>query len=187
MSAEPKLIPSSSQTVGPFFRIGLDYLVECAPSPAVDAGDTVTIRGQVLDRDRAPVPDAMLEFWSVAAGDSAANGSARPADFPPGFRRAGTDPDGAFSVVMTRPAPVPMDNGTLQAPHIVVLVFARGLLRHLISRVYFDGDPGNNSDPVLLGVPAERRGTLMARAEGNHCFRWDVILQGADETVFFAW
>lgn len=187
MSARPKLIPTSSQTVGPFFRIGLDYLVDCASSRTSDDVNTVTIRGQVLDRDRAPVPDAMLEFWSVAAGNSAANGNARQGDFPSGFRRAGTDLEGRFSVVMTRPVPVPMEDSTLQAPHVVVLVFARGLLRHLISRVYFDGEPKNSSDPVLLGVPAERRGTLMARADGNNCFRWDVILQGADETVFFAW
>jgi protocatechuate 3,4-dioxygenase alpha subunit len=184
MSAEPKLIPSSSQTVGPFFRIGLEYLIDGAPSPAAGEGETVTIRGQVLDRDRAPVPDALLEFW-CAAGGATVNG--RPADFPARFRRVATDFDGRFSVVMTRPEPVPMDDGTLQAPHMVVLVFARGLLRHLISRVYFDGEAGNGSDAVLNGIPAERRATLIAQADGKDVFRWNVILQGADETVFFAW
>lgn len=186
MSAEPKFIPSSSQTVGPYFRIGLDYLADCAPSPGGE-GERVTIHGQVLDRDRSPVPDAMLEFWSASAANLTPNGTVRQADFPSGFRRAGTDPDGRFSVAMSRPAAIPPDDGALQAPHLVVLVFARGLLRHLISRVYFDGEPGNASDPVLLGIPAERRRTLIARSEGEDAFRWDVILQGSDETVFFAW
>jgi protocatechuate 3,4-dioxygenase alpha subunit len=80
-----------------------------------------------------------------------------------------------------------MDDVRMQARHMLVLVFARGLLRHLISRVYFDRDPALASDPVLLSVPAERRGTLIARCDGENSFCWDVILQGADETVFFAW
>lgn len=187
MSAEPKFIPGSSQTVGPYFRIGLDYLIDCAPSPTPGEGNTVRIHGRVLDRDRAPVADAMLEFWTGAAPKSAANGITQSADFPFGFRRAGTDLDGRFSVTMIMPEPVPMDDGTLQAPHLVVLVFARGLLRHLISRVYFDGDAGNSFDTVLDAIPADRRATLIAQADGKDAFRWDVILQGADETVFFAW
>ena len=80
-----------------------------------------------------------------------------------------------------------MEDGPLQAPHLLVLVFARGLLRHLITRVYFDDESGNASDPVLLSVPAARRDTLIARKNGPDTFRWDVILQGANETVFFAW
>ncbi len=70
---------------------------------------------------------------------------------------------------------------------MLVLIFARGLLRHLISRVYFEGEPANESDPVLLAVPTERRRTLIARRDGPNKFHWDVVLQGADETVFFAW
>lgn len=183
MSAEPKFIPSSSQTVGPYFRIGLESLIGAAPLPASGG---VTIRGRVLDGDRTPVPDAMLEFWSGAPPDSALNGGAQQADFPSGFRRVATDIDGAFSVMMTKPVNVPLDNG-MQAPHLAVLVFARGLLRHLITRVYFDGERENVCDRVLLGVPAQRRHTLIAQADGNESFRWDVILQGTDETVFFAW
>ena len=74
-----------------------------------------------------------------------------------------------------------------QAPHAMVLVFARGLMRNLITRVYLEDETGNDSDPVLLQVPAERRRTLLAKREGANIYRWDVLLQGADETVFFAW
>jgi protocatechuate 3,4-dioxygenase alpha subunit len=80
-----------------------------------------------------------------------------------------------------------LEDGRAQAPHFLVLVFARGLQRHLISRVYLEGERGNESDPVLQSVPAERRGTLIARRDGTQLYRWDVILQGANETVFFAW
>jgi len=184
MSAEAELTPSSSQTVGPFFQIGLEYLIDCAPETELNAADTIVIRGRVLDRDGAPVPDAMLEFWS--AGKGSAN-AASSQGFPGGFRRAATDLDGNFSVVMSRPAAVALDDVRMQAAHMLVLVFARGLLRHLISRVYFEDDPALASDPVLLSVAAERRRTLIARRNGENSFCWDVILQGADETVFFAW
>jgi protocatechuate 3,4-dioxygenase alpha subunit len=184
MSAEPKLIPSSSQTVGPFFAIGLEYLIDNAPATELDAADAIVIRGKVLDRDGAPVPDAMLEFWSA---DNALPHAPSSQGFPRGFRRAATGLDGDFSVVMSRPSAVALDNGRMQVRHMLVLVFARGLLRHLISRVYFEDDPALASDPVLQSVPLERRGTLIARRDGENSFCWDVILQGADETVFFAW
>jgi protocatechuate 3,4-dioxygenase, alpha subunit len=187
MSGRAKLIPTSSQTVGPYFRIGLDYLVGCAPSFQVDAAKLVTIRGRVLDRDGAPVSDAMLEFWSAGAGERDQGKNSRPAGFPDRFRRAATDVDGNFSAVMPRPRPIPVEDGRMQAPHLLVLVFARGLLRNLISRAYFDDEPGIGSDPVLLAVPVERRHTLIAQRDGNDSFRWDVHLQGAEETVFFAW
>jgi len=171
--------PSSSQTVGPYFRIGLQALIGQAPAIDARAAERITISGRVLDRDGVPVPDAMLEFWSVdRAGYEG---------FPEGFRRAATGIDGNFTVSMHRPAPVDSGDGRKQAPHMLVLVFARGLLRHLISRVYFEDEPGNPSDPVLLGVPAERRHTLIARRDARNSYRWDVILQGTEETVFFAW
>ncbi len=186
MSAPAKLIPSSSQTVGPFFRIGLEYLAACAPSTDAKEKGTVTIRGRVLDRDGAPVPDAMLEFWSATAKEPDSE-AARHNGFPEGFRRITTDLDGGFCVAMPQPSPVRFDQRSMQAPHLLVLVFARGLLRHLISRAYFAGEPANAADPVLLAVPAERRHTLIAQREGDDWFRWDVVLQGTDETVFFAW
>jgi protocatechuate 3,4-dioxygenase alpha subunit len=182
MSVKARLIPSGSQTVGPFFRIGLQPLVDEAPACDADPTDRITIRGRVLDRDSAPVPDAMLEFWSAGR-----DGAADQDGFAEGFQRTATDLDGNFSVTMRRPAPVGLGDGAWQAPHLLVLVFARGLMRHLISRVYFDGESANASDVVLLGVPAARRCTLTALREAENSFCWDVILQGEQETVFFAW
>lgn len=177
-----RLISCGSQTVGPYFRIGLEYLIERMPGIASDAPGTITIEGRVLDRDGAPVKDALLEFWS--ATDISAF---QQLEFPERFRRVATEEDGAFSVVMKRPAPTRMKDGRVQAPHMLVLVFARGLLRHLISRVYLEDEHANGSDPLLLTLPAERRSTLIAKSDGQDRFRWNVILQGSNETVFFAW
>jgi protocatechuate 3,4-dioxygenase, alpha subunit len=177
-----RLVSCGSQTVGPYFRIGLEYLIERTPEVASDALGTITIRGRVLDRDGVTVPDALLEFWS--ATDTSAS---QQSEFPEGFRRVATDENGAFSVAMKRAMPAPMKDGRMQSPHMLVLVFARGLLRHLISRVYLDDEDANGSDPVLLTLPAERRSTLIAKSDGQDQFRWNVVLQGSNETVFFAW
>jgi len=176
-------VPAGSQTVGPYFRIGLEYLMERTPPLTLDTAGTIEIHGRVLDRDGAPVPDAMLEFWSAAKVDGEAG------VFPAGFLRAVTDGDGRFSAVMERPTTVPPGDERAQAPHLLVLVFARGLLRHLISRVYFADEQANDGDPVLTAIPEERRATLIAqRDEGRaNLYRWDVVLQGTGETVFFAW
>ncbi len=184
MSTEVKFTPYGSQTVGPYFRIGLEYLLDRTPEIA-NLEATIEIHGRVIDRDGNPVPDALLEFWS-SDGTLRPNSSiANETGFPDGFRRTPTDDAGSYSVTMTRPAGIP--TGDRGAPHMLVLIFARGLLRHLISRVYFEGEPANESDPVLLAVPTERRRTLIARRDGPNKFHWDVVLQGADETVFFAW
>lgn len=174
MTAPIRLVPTGSQTVGPFFRIGLEYLI--AEAAAVDLSSAITVHGKVIDRDGAPVPDAMLEFWSPDV-------SSTPNGFPQGFRRVATGLDGTFSLTMPRPS----QNRPEQAPHLLVLIFARGLMRHLISRLYFEDEVSNVADAVLMTVPAERRNTLIARTDGAGSFRWDVILQGAVETVFFAW
>lgn len=187
MSVEAKLIPASSQTGGPFFRIGLEYLIDRAAEQNADADGSVAIHGRVLDRDGAPVPDAMIEFWSPACVTTSAQADRRDAGIPDGFRRAATDIDGNYSVAVRRPMASAMEDRRTQAPHLLVLVFARGLLRHLLSRMYFEREHANESDPVLLGVPAERRHTLVAKSEGENAYRWDVILQGKEETVFFAW
>jgi protocatechuate 3,4-dioxygenase, alpha subunit len=173
MSGDSVQIPAGSQTVGPYFRIGLDYLIERTPALTLQTAGTIEIRGRVSERDGAPVPDAMLEFWSAAkVGEE-------EGVFPTGFRRAATDGDGNFSVVIPR-AP---------APHMLVLLFARGLLRHLVTRVYFGDERANQDDPVLMTIPQERRATLIAQPDESRAnlYRWDVILQGAGETVFFAW
>jgi protocatechuate 3,4-dioxygenase, alpha subunit len=182
MSRGEVRIPTGSQTFGPYFRIGLECLMERTPATTVDPAGAIEIHGRVLDRDGAPVPDAMLEFWSTAK-------VADKADvFPAGFRRAATDGDGSYSVVMQRPT-VATYREERAHPHMLVLVFARGLMRHLISRVYFDDEQANESDPVLAAIPEERRATLIAQRDESrtNVYQWDVILQGAGETVFFAW
>jgi protocatechuate 3,4-dioxygenase alpha subunit len=181
MGSEPKWIPSSSQTVGPYFRIGQDYLIDRMAEVDADAKEVIQIRGRVLDGDRKPVPDAMLEFWN--AGDS----RSQEHGIPVGFRRVATDLEGYFTARIWKPVPILFDDGRMQAPHVMVLVFARGLMRHLISRVYLEHAKGNESDPVMVRVPAERRGTLIAKLERENTYLWDVVLQGDNETVFFAW
>ena len=180
--------PSGSQTVGPFFRIGLEYLQAWAPVLHPGSPGSMEIRGRVLDRDGAPVPDALLEFWSADPSGKYSE-APRVEGYPAGFYRVATDLGGSFSLVAIKPDPVPFVDDRTQAPHMLVLVFARGLMRHLVTRVYFDDEPGNAADPVLLEVPAERRATLVARRDASNsgAFYWNVILQGEDETVFFAW
>jgi len=182
---DSRLIPAGSQTVGPFFSIGLDYLIDRAPVLHADKAGRIEVRGRVLDRDGTPVPDAVLEFWSPRLTVSTPDQD----QYPSGFRRTATDINGNFAVAAMRPAAAPLEDGRMQAPHMLVLVFARGLLRHLLTRVYFENEPGNTADTVLKEIPAERRATLIARLENHqtNSYQWDVRLQGQDETVFFAW
>jgi len=187
MTANTKLIPSGSQTVGPYFRIGLQYLID-REAALLPPTDTIELRGKVIDCDRAPVPDALLEFWCAGAPLSSAK-SEPENGIPAGFHRVATNDSGDYRVTLARPAPVPFAGSTMQAPHFLVLFFARGLLRHLVTRVYFAKHPSNDADPVLLQVPPERRHTLIAGVDrGNgRIFHWNVVLQGQDETAFFAW
>jgi protocatechuate 3,4-dioxygenase, alpha subunit len=172
MSSDSEHIPAGSQTVGPYFRIGLEYLIERTPALPLETAGTIEIRGRVWDRDGAPLPDAMLEFWSAAKVEE------EEGIFPAGFRRAATDEGGNFFVVMARPA-----------THMLVLVFARGLLRHLLTRVYLGDEQAKQGDPVLMTIPQERRATLIAQPDESRAnlYKWDVVLQGSGETVFFAW
>lgn len=186
MSNMDESIVTPSQTVGPFFRIGMEPLY--TPDLAPDAADRIAITGRVLDGDGNPVNDAMLEVWQANAYGKYAHpddSQALPvtAGFT-GFGRVATDAEGRFRFSTIKPGPVPGPGGIAQAPHLVVAVFMRGLLIHLLTRVYFPDEPGNGSDPVLRLVLAERRATLIARrsVEG---LEWDVILQGDKETVFF--
>ena len=185
---------TASQTVGPFFHDGL--LREGAHTPILITPDTVgeriRIEGRVLDGDGAPVPDAMLELWQAnAVGRYNHPLDTRDLPLDPtftGFGRTGTAPDGRFWFETIRPGAVPYDETTMQAPHICVAVFGRGLLNHLFTRLYFADDPATAADPVLLRVPAARRATVLAtRAEaaGTPIYRLDIVLQGAGETVFF--
>ena len=184
MSGNSTRIPASSQTVGPFFRIGLEYLIDCAPISGTGPEAMIEIRGHVLDRDGAPVTDAMLEFWSGADARTTPNRNEAAKGIPEGFRRVATDGNGAFSVVIERPAAEPPSDA-----HFLVLAFARGLLRHLMTRVYLGDEAKDGSDAVLLQAPADRRATLIARADEKQAglYWWDIVLQGTNETVFFAW
>jgi protocatechuate 3,4-dioxygenase, alpha subunit len=161
------LSPTPSQTVGPFFGFALPFPEDAeAAEPGAAA---LRIEGQLLDGAGDPVSDGLLEAWQ---GDQ--------------FARCRTDSEGAFHFLVHRPAPVESRDGRMEAPHLEVTVFARGLLRQLATRVYFpDEEEANRVDPVLESIPAERRPTLIARSEGD-VLHFDIRLQGQGETVFFA-
>lgn len=173
-----------SQTVGPYLSIGLLEPPTVAELIAPDAPDAITITGILLDGNGDPVPDGMIEIWQADAdGNYAA--SAEDAGFF-GFGRSGTVDGGRFTFVTRKPGRVAWPEGGLQAPHLVVGVFARGLLKRLVTRVYFpDEVEANANDPVLSGLSAERRETLIAKPEAGG-LRFDIILQGPGETTFFA-
>jgi len=172
------LVATASQTVGPYFHIGLERL--CVSDLAANApGEKLAIRGRVLDGDGKPVNDALIELWQAGP-----DGRFAQPGFP-GFGRIATDADGGFRFVTLKPGAVAGTEGKLQAPHIAVHIFMRGLLRHLVTRIYFPGEPANATDAVLVLVPADRRATLVARQAAPGELEWNVILQGGDETVFF--
>ena len=173
-------LPTASQTVGPFFSIGLTALckadIEC---PGAN-GPRATIRGRVLDGDAQPVPDAILEVWQV--GDA----GPRNETFPAGFARVATNERGEFQFTTIKPEARRDADGRVHAPHVAALVFMRGLLRHLLTRIYFSNEAANAEDVALRLVPASRRYTLIATASaGGEEWRWDIHLQGERETVFF--
>lgn len=177
-----------SQTVGPFLSIGLPW----PDGPyVVDEADTdaIVIEGVVTDGNGEPVPDALVETWQ-ADPDGYFNHPDDPRDRATdfkGFGRCPTGPDGTYRIVTRKPGSVPAADGAPQAPHIDVSVFARGLLNRVVTRIYFgDESSANAVDPVLSSVPADRRATLVASVEGDRRYRFDVRLQGPDETVFFA-
>jgi protocatechuate 3,4-dioxygenase alpha subunit len=186
------LYATVSQTVGPYLHIGLDGL-NCsdltANTPEL-AGQCIVIEGRVFDGLGEPVPDGMVEIWQAnPAGRYRHAEDTRDLPLVPGFTgfgRVATQPDGSFRFVTVKPGAVPDGEGRLQAPHIVVSVFMRGLLKHVCTRLYFpDEAAANATDSVLALVPAERRATLIADAAGPGTYRWNVMLQGQDETVFF--
>jgi protocatechuate 3,4-dioxygenase, alpha subunit len=167
--------PTPSQTIGPFFHEALLYrdLTELIPP---DEPGAVRISGVVYDGAGEPVTDAMVE---VSQARTAGGGLSD-------WGRSGTTDGGRFSFVTSKPAPVPAPDGALQAPHVNVLVFARGLLKPVATRLYFpDEEEANAADPVLSSIedPALRR-TLVAREEGD-TLRFDIRLQGEGQTAFF--
>ena len=218
------------QTVGPFFHYQLPWrgcadltgcsdlgarldlmpaehcLLYCPIERGPVSGPAIEIIGSVLDANGAVVPDAMLEIWQAnAAGrynspDDARTQLPLEAAFA-GFGRADTAAAGSFRFRTILPGRVPGPGGVLQAPHIAVGVLGRGLLKRLVTRIYFEGEAANAADPILALVPAARRDTLIARRiagqrdaghgaqdgaqDGAWTYRFDVHLQGERETVFF--
>lgn len=178
MSPEPG--PTPSQTIGPFFH---DALLDRDRSELIspDHPQSIEIEGAVYDGAGEPVPDAMLELWQADAA-----GRYGPEDFS-GFGRSGTGEDGRYAFVTVKPGPIPGPDGTLQAPHVNVSVFARGLLKRLVTRLYFpDEEEANAADPVLSLIENRAlRETLISRHEGDGHYRFDVRLQGKGQTAFF--
>jgi protocatechuate 3,4-dioxygenase, alpha subunit len=188
-----------SQTVGPFFAYGLtsngkyewnDAFTNNLVTPDT-SGERIRVEGRVFDGDGQPVPDCMLEVWQADAQGRFADPKdkhALPNSAFRGFGRCGTDASGGYAFDTIRPGSVSDPDGKPQAPHILLAIFARGMLVHNFTRIYFDGEAANATDPVLALVPAERRGTLIATREsgsGHAVYRLDIHLQGDNETVFF--
>jgi protocatechuate 3,4-dioxygenase alpha subunit len=208
------------QTVGPFFHYGLPwkggadlrgasdigarpelappehYILNTPSAREAIAGEPIDIVGRVFDAEGAPVPDALIEIWQAnAAGryNSPADGRAHlPLERTfSGFGRAATAEDGAFLFRTILPGPTPGPGNSLQAPHIAVGVLGRGLIKRLVTRIYFAGHPLNGDDPILALVDPDRRGALLATREAGHAadgaavWRFDIHLQGENETVFF--
>jgi protocatechuate 3,4-dioxygenase alpha subunit len=182
-----------SQTAGPFLAIGLPWEDGPFVVPAGTPG-AVTIAGQVLDGAGEPVPDALVETWQAGPDgrfshpDDPRGVTGEHAAFR-GFGRCPTGPDGWYRIVTLKPGPLPVPGGGTEAPHLDVSVFARGLLDRVVTRVYFpDEAEANAADPVLSSLPEPARAaTLVARPEpapDGH-LRFDIHLQGGDETVFF--
>lgn len=196
-----------SQTVGPFFAYGLTPEGRCKWDPnggyswketvgdnlvIPDAtGEKVRIEGRVLDGDGLPISDAMIEIWQADAQGRYAHprdNRALPNTQFKGFGRSATDKDGVYSFDTIKPGPVPGPEGKAQAPHIVFAIFSRGMLRQVHTRLYFADEAATTSDPIMALVPPARRGTLIAHKEMREflpVYRFDIRIQGENETVFF--
>ena len=159
-----------SQTVGPFFAFGLCTTDQ---SRLVDPArpDAIRVGGRVLDGAGAPVFDALVEIWQRDGRGERADGF--------GWGRCGTDADGRYGFITVKP-------GGPGAAHIAVLVFARGLLKPLLTRIYFPGEPANAADPLLAALTDEERAGLIGIAAGDGEIRFDIHLQGERQTTFLA-
>jgi protocatechuate 3,4-dioxygenase alpha subunit len=197
---------TTSQTVGPYFQIGLaKFYIDDLTGPFV-SGEVVEIEGRIFDGDGQPVPDGIIEIWQADAQgkyadpepsqeqESISKNDHQPTEHTQtqrerrafrGFGRVPTQADGSFRFKTIKPGRVPAPDGTLQAPHIAVSVFTRGLLRRLVTRIYFPDEPSNAADFALKLVEVGRRHTLIAKKLRDSRLEWNVLLQGMDETVFF--
>ena len=187
-----------SQTVGPYFAYGLtpggkydwkDTFGTDLVTPDA-SGERIRIEGRVLDGDGLPINDCMIEIWQADAQGRYASPAdpRRPNAAFRGFGRAGTDAEGRYGFDTIKPGPVPGLEGKMQAPHVVLAVFARGMLRQSYTRIYFADEAANADDAILTLVPPERRATLVAAktmAQGRAIYTFDIRMQGEAETVFF--
>lgn len=184
------LTPTPSQTAGPFLHLGCTqtHSVSCVAGPKAK-GEHLQLVCRVIDGEGNPVPDAMIEIWQADADGRYSGGVSQAgtedADFC-GFGRMPTDEHGTCTFETVKPGRVSAPDG-MQAPHLSVSVFARGILKRLATRIYFENDPANAECPVLKLVPKERRGTLLARMDSARAGEWrfDIRLCGENETVFF--
>jgi protocatechuate 3,4-dioxygenase, alpha subunit len=188
---EGGLAPTPSQTVGPFFSFGLEWEDGLFVVPEGTEG-AIRIEGRLFDGLGHPVPDGLIETWQADADGRFAHpddprGAVEWEGFR-GFGRCPTDGEGRWSILTLKPGAIPGPGDTVQAPHLAVSVFSRGLLARLVTRIYFaDEEDRNAADPVLRslrGGEAERQTLIAAPVEGG--YRFDIHLQGPDETVFFA-
>lgn len=183
------LFASGNQTVGPYLHIGLNWLITRDVAGKGIKGERVAVSGRLTDGDGVGVGDGMIEIWQANAEGKYAH----PEDLQKkslekgwrGFGRVFTDSKGDFRFTTIKPGRVPALDGSLQAPHLVVSVFMRGMLKHLCTRMYFPGEAANRDDTVLKLVPPARRGTLIAKRTRKSALEWNLILQGRNETVFF--
>lgn len=186
------LATSASQTAGPYWHL-VDF-PEWADTTrhfagAVPEDERIILTGRVTDGAGAPVTDAMVEIWHADPKGQYPDPEGPPGAFQ-GYGRCATDRDGRFRFVTLRPGPVPIGGraraNAMQAPHVALVIFARGLLSHLSTRLYFEGEPLNDADPVMAAVPTSRRGTLIARQSAPGTWNLDLRLQGEGETVWLA-
>jgi protocatechuate 3,4-dioxygenase, alpha subunit len=178
-----------SQTVGPYFAIGMPFEGQHLIVPEGSVG-AIVISGTVFDGHGDVVPDHVVEFWQPdATGAFADMHGYGELSVHPGFRGFGRwcveDGDGVYRMVTVKPGPVAFFRGGVQAPHIDVTILARGMLNRVMTRIYFADEPeANETDPILQTVPADRRGTLLAQPTDTG-YQFDIHLQGRYETVFF--
>jgi protocatechuate 3,4-dioxygenase, alpha subunit len=182
-----------SQTVGPFYAIGMTRAPLNVMAGETTQGQRIRIEGQVLDGDGAAIPDVLVEIWQANAYgryNHPEDRQEKPLDASfAGWGRSGTDDKCLYSFETIKPGPVPGSGDTVQAPHINFVIFARGMLVHAYTRMYFADEPANDSDPVLNSVKNKRRRRTLIATPGMESdktvYRFDIRLQGENETVFF--